>query len=122
MTDKAADIARMSFEDALAELERIVATLEKGQAPLEESIRLNDNRRLYRSEFLLDEDRAVRGANLARIYQNSGMKEVAVREATRAAAAAAAWASEEVASEAVSVRGRPPLPWRFDGEVGGRAA
>ena len=33
MTDKAADIARMSFEDALAELERIVATLEKGQAP-----------------------------------------------------------------------------------------
>jgi exodeoxyribonuclease VII small subunit len=40
MTDKAADIARMSFEDALAELERIVATLEKGQAPLEESIRL----------------------------------------------------------------------------------
>ena len=53
-------------------------------ADLEESIRLNDNRRLYRSEFLLDEDRAVRGANLARIYQNSGMKEVAVREATRA--------------------------------------
>ena len=53
-------------------------------ADLEESIRLNDNRRLYRSEFLLDEDRAVRGANLARIYQNDGMKEVAVREATRA--------------------------------------
>jgi len=30
----------MSFEDALGELERIVATLEKGQAPLEESIAL----------------------------------------------------------------------------------
>jgi tetratricopeptide (TPR) repeat protein len=51
---------------------------------LRESIRLNDNRRLYRSEFLLDQDRAVRSANLARIYQNAGMKEVAVREATRA--------------------------------------
>ena len=51
---------------------------------LEESIALNDNRRLYRSEFLLDQDRAVRSANLARIYQNAGMDAVAVREATRA--------------------------------------
>jgi len=53
-------------------------------ADLEKSVELNDNRRLYRSEFLLDQDRAVRSANLARIYQNAGMKEVAVREATRA--------------------------------------
>lgn len=53
-------------------------------ADLEESIRLNDNRRLYRSEFLLDQDRAVRSANLARIYQAAGMREVAVREATLA--------------------------------------
>ncbi len=51
---------------------------------LEKSIELNDNRRLYRSEFLLDQDRAVRSANLAKIYQNAGMKDVAVREATRA--------------------------------------
>ena len=51
---------------------------------LEESIRLNDNRRLFRSGFLLDQDRAVRSANLARIYQNAGMRELAVREATRA--------------------------------------
>lgn len=51
---------------------------------LQESIRLNDNRRVYRSDFLLDQDRAVRSANLARIYQNAGMKEVAVREAARA--------------------------------------
>ncbi len=51
---------------------------------LEESIRINDNRRLYRSQFLLDQDRAVRGANLARIYQAAGMNDVAVREATRA--------------------------------------
>lgn len=53
-------------------------------AELEQSIRLNDNRRIYRSGFLLDQDRAVRSANLARIYQNAGMREVAVREATRA--------------------------------------
>ncbi len=53
-------------------------------ADLEESIRLNDNRRIYRSGFLLDQDRAVRSANLARIYQSAGMKEVAAREATRA--------------------------------------
>lgn len=51
---------------------------------LEKSIELNDNRRVYRSKQLLDQDRAVRGANLARIYQNAGMQDVAVREATRA--------------------------------------
>ncbi len=33
-----ADIDALSFEDALKELERIVQTLESGQAPLEESI------------------------------------------------------------------------------------
>jgi tetratricopeptide (TPR) repeat protein len=51
---------------------------------LQKSIELNDNRRVYRSEFLLDQDRAVRGANLARIYLNNGMDAVAVREAARA--------------------------------------
>ena len=51
---------------------------------LGKSIELNDNRRLYRSGFLLDQDRAVRSANLARIYQNAGMDAVAVREASRA--------------------------------------
>jgi tetratricopeptide (TPR) repeat protein len=53
-------------------------------AEMQQSIRLNDNRRVYRSGFLLDQDRAVRGANLARIYQNAGMNEVAMREASRA--------------------------------------
>jgi Tfp pilus assembly protein PilF len=52
---------------------------------LEESIRLNDNRSVYRSQFLLDQDRAVRSANLAAIYQDAGMKEVAQMEAIRAA-------------------------------------
>lgn len=37
MTDNP-DIAKMSFETALAELERIVAELESGQAELERSI------------------------------------------------------------------------------------
>ena len=34
------DIASLTFEQALAELEQIVARLESGQAPLEDSIRL----------------------------------------------------------------------------------
>jgi exodeoxyribonuclease VII small subunit len=36
----AADIEALSFEQALAELERIVGQLESGQAPLEQSIAL----------------------------------------------------------------------------------
>lgn len=36
----AGEISALSFEDALSELERIVATLDKGQATLEESIAL----------------------------------------------------------------------------------
>jgi exodeoxyribonuclease VII small subunit len=38
--DIPADIAAMSFEAALAELEKIVGQLESGQAPLEQSIGL----------------------------------------------------------------------------------
>ncbi len=51
---------------------------------LEHSLALNDNRRIYRSKFLLDQDKGVRSSNLASIYQNNGMTEVAVREAVRA--------------------------------------
>ena len=36
--DAAPDIKKMSFEDALGELERIVAQLEGGKAPLQDSI------------------------------------------------------------------------------------
>ena len=39
MTD-AADISGLSFEQALAELEKIVSELESGQAPLERSIEI----------------------------------------------------------------------------------
>jgi len=36
----APDVSALTFEAALAELERIVARLEQGQAPLEESIEI----------------------------------------------------------------------------------
>ena len=51
---------------------------------LETSKDLNDNRSVYRSQFLLDQDRAVRSANLATIYRDAGMTDVGVREASRA--------------------------------------
>lgn len=60
---------------------------------LEKSEKLNDNERLFRSKLLLDEDRAVRGANLAGVYQDTGilnwdkgvaMSDWGVREASRA--------------------------------------
>ena len=50
---------------------------------LEKSQYLNDNRRVYRSRFLLEQDKAVRSANLASIYHAAGMEDVSVREATR---------------------------------------
>ena len=53
-------------------------------ADLEKSLDLNDNRRVYRSQFLLDQDRAVRSANLAAIYLKEGMENQSVREAVRA--------------------------------------
>ncbi len=51
---------------------------------LEKSEALNDNRSVYRSQFLLDQDRAVRSANLAAMYRDAGMFDVSVREASRA--------------------------------------
>ena len=50
---------------------------------LEESVRLNDNRAVYRSRLLLDQDQSVRGANLANIYESAGMREVSLRESAR---------------------------------------
>ncbi len=51
---------------------------------LERSIALNDNRALFRSRLLLDEDRAVRGANLARVYERAGLETIGLNEAARA--------------------------------------
>jgi len=54
---------------------------------LEHSIELNDNRAIQRSALLLDRDRAVRGANLARLYERAGLDDVSLREAARATTA-----------------------------------
>ncbi|MGA2684131.1 MAG: TonB-dependent receptor [Verrucomicrobiota bacterium] len=51
---------------------------------LEKSQALNDNRSVYRSQLLLDQDRAVRSANLAAMYQDDGMDDWAANEASRA--------------------------------------
>ena len=51
---------------------------------LERSIALNDNRAVYRSRLLLDLDHATRSASLAKIYQDAGLEDVALREAARA--------------------------------------
>ncbi|MBI4658525.1 MAG: TonB-dependent receptor [Verrucomicrobia bacterium] len=53
-------------------------------ADLERSLKLNDNRAVYRSQLLLDQDRAVRATSLARLYLRAGMPEVALREAAHA--------------------------------------
>ena len=51
---------------------------------LEKSKELNDNRSIFRSTFLLDQDQAVRGANLASMYRDVGMTDISVQEAARA--------------------------------------
>lgn len=50
MSDKdlAKEIAKTTFEVALSELETIVSTLEKGQVPLEESIKLYERGELLK--------------------------------------------------------------------------
>ena len=45
---------------------------------------MNNNRSVYRSQLLLDEDQAVRSASLATMYHDAGMDDVGVREASRA--------------------------------------
>lgn len=50
---------------------------------LERSIELNDNRAVYRSRELLDQDRAARGTSLARIYNDLGFEQLGINEATR---------------------------------------
>ena len=52
---------------------------------LNESITRNDNRAVYRSRLLLDEDRAVRGTDLARIYDDLGFDQLGLVEARRSA-------------------------------------
>jgi tetratricopeptide (TPR) repeat protein len=60
--------------------------INKAVAELEHSIDLNDNRALYRSQFLLDQDRSIRSVNLSSVYKEAGMFEQSVNEATRSVA------------------------------------
>ena len=48
---------------------------------MQKAIELNDNRGVYRSTLLLDEDAAAKSANMARIYQDLGFDRVALKQA-----------------------------------------
>ncbi len=48
---------------------------------MQKAIELNDNRGVYRSKLMLDQDVAARTANLARIYNDLGFGRVALKEA-----------------------------------------
>ena len=50
---------------------------------VQQSIELNDNRAVYRSRLLLDQDRAARGASLARIYDTLGFSTQGIGEASK---------------------------------------
>jgi len=50
---------------------------------LDRSVERNDDRAVYRSRLLLDEDLAARSASLARIYDNLGFKQLGVVESTK---------------------------------------
>jgi tetratricopeptide (TPR) repeat protein len=47
---------------------------------LQKSVSLNDNRAVYRSRLLLDEDLAARSASLGRIYDDLGFQQLALAE------------------------------------------
>lgn len=65
---------------------RLQAINRPGEAlqELQESIERNDNRAVYRSRLLLDQDQAARSASLAHIYSDLGFSELALSEAMRA--------------------------------------
>ncbi len=58
--------------------------LNEAAGDLEKSKELNGNRSVFRSALLLDQDQAVRSANLAAIYRDLGMFDVSVQEAAKA--------------------------------------
>lgn len=53
---------------------------------LEASIDKNDNRAVYRSKLLLDQDRAARGTSLARVYNTLGFSRLGLNESRRSLA------------------------------------
>ena len=68
----------------LALLEQQENKINQAIGDLQQSQARNDNRSVFRSKLLLDQDQAVRSANLAKIYQDDGMNDVSVNEASRA--------------------------------------
>lgn len=50
---------------------------------IQKSIELNNNRAVYRSKFLLDQDEAARGSSLARIFENLGFEKRALIETAK---------------------------------------
>jgi len=58
--------------------------INEGIRNLQTSKQLNDERRIYRSTHLLDEDQAVRGANLAALYRDAEFQDLSRREAMTA--------------------------------------
>ncbi|MDR4515750.1 FecR domain-containing protein, partial [Nitrosomonas sp.] len=53
---------------------------------IQKSIELNDNRAVYRSRLLLDQDQAGRSSSLARIYDNLGFEKRAIMETAKSLA------------------------------------
>jgi len=51
---------------------------------MQKAIELNDNRGIYRSKLLLDEDAAARSVNLSRIYQDLGFNRIALKQSWNA--------------------------------------
>jgi tetratricopeptide (TPR) repeat protein len=54
---------------------------------LQKSIELNENRAVYRSRLMLDQDLAARSADLARIYKDLGFEQLALAEGWKSLAA-----------------------------------
>jgi tetratricopeptide (TPR) repeat protein len=50
---------------------------------LQKSVELNDNRAVYRSQLLLDEDRASRALSMAKVYDDLDFQQLATVEASR---------------------------------------
>ncbi len=53
---------------------------------MQQSVALNDNRKVFRSRLLLDQDLAARSAAVGRIYRDLGFEELALREGWKAVA------------------------------------
>ncbi len=77
MSDK--NISKMSFEDAMGELESVVGQLERGDVPLEESIKLYERGAALKKRCetkLKEAEEKVAAITLDSDYQATGTKAV----------------------------------------------